>query len=143
MAGRAESGDGVLLKMKFFVYPGLSTHSSRVLCPAFNVPDIYFALHVILPFVRSYGEISTVTLSPGNILIKCILSLPVHYNIYIIYIHFIKFKGDGFMYLEKEKLIESFNRLDDMIRGYSLLNGMSFPILNYIWIRSSRSSLNT
>lgn len=25
-----------------------------------------------------------------------------------------------FMYLEKEKLIESFNRLDDMIRGYSL-----------------------
>ena len=25
-----------------------------------------------------------------------------------------------FMYLEKEKLIESFNKLDDMIRGYSL-----------------------
>ena len=29
----------------------------------------HFALHVILPLVRSYGDISTVTLSPGTILI--------------------------------------------------------------------------
>ena len=29
----------------------------------------YLYLNVILPFVRSYGDISTLTLSPGNILI--------------------------------------------------------------------------
>lgn len=36
----------------------------------------YFALHVILPLVRSYGESSTVTLSPGKILMKFILNFP-------------------------------------------------------------------
>ena len=36
----------------------------------------YFDLHVILPLVRSYGDICTVTLSPGSILIKFILSFP-------------------------------------------------------------------
>ena len=30
---------------------------------------IYFALHVILPLVKSYGESSTLTLSPGKIFI--------------------------------------------------------------------------
>ena len=29
----------------------------------------YLSLHMILPFVRSYGDISRVTLSPGSILI--------------------------------------------------------------------------
>ena len=29
----------------------------------------YFALHVILPLVKSYGDNSTFTLSPGRILI--------------------------------------------------------------------------
>ena len=38
--------------------------------------EIYFALHVILPLVRSYTVTSTVTLSPGRILMKFILSLP-------------------------------------------------------------------
>ena len=36
----------------------------------------YFIRYVILPRVRSYGDNSTVTLSPGSILIKCILILP-------------------------------------------------------------------
>ena len=36
----------------------------------------YFALQVILPLVRSYGDNSMVTLSPGSILIKFILSFP-------------------------------------------------------------------
>ena len=36
----------------------------------------YFSLKVILPLVRSYGVISTFTLSPGNILIKFFLIFP-------------------------------------------------------------------
>lgn len=40
------------------------------------MPFSYFERHVIRPFVRSYGDISTVTLSPGKILIKFILSFP-------------------------------------------------------------------
>ena len=39
----------------------------------------------------------------------------------------INFKGDGFVNLEKEKLIESFNRLEDMIRGYSLPEWEELP----------------
>ncbi len=36
----------------------------------------YLYRYVILPRVRSYGESSIFTLSPGKILIKCILILP-------------------------------------------------------------------
>ena len=36
----------------------------------------YFLRYVILPRVRSYGDNSTVTLSPGSILMKCILIFP-------------------------------------------------------------------
>mgnify|MGYP003296073972 CR=1 FL=1 len=38
--------------------------------------NYYFALQVILPRLRSYGDNSNLTLSPGSILIKFILNLP-------------------------------------------------------------------
>ena len=37
----------------------------------------YLSLQMILPFVKSYGDNSIVTLSPGRILIKFILNLPL------------------------------------------------------------------
>ena len=43
--------------------------------PAFLL--IYLSLQIILPFERSYGDNSSVTLSPGKILIKFILSFPL------------------------------------------------------------------
>ena len=38
---------------------------------------IYLSLQIILPFVKSYGDNSNVTLSPGKILIKFIRNLPL------------------------------------------------------------------
>lgn len=35
---------------------------------SFLTSNVYLYLYVILPFVKSYGDISTFTLSPGNIL---------------------------------------------------------------------------
>lgn len=37
----------------------------------------YLSLQMILPFVKSYGDNSIVTLSPGRILMKFILNLPL------------------------------------------------------------------
>lgn len=37
----------------------------------------YLSLQIILPFVRSYGDISMVTLSPGRIRMKFIRSFPL------------------------------------------------------------------
>ena len=44
-------------------------------------PNYYFERHIIRPFVRSYGDISIVTLSPGSIRILFILSFPLMWAI--------------------------------------------------------------
>ena len=47
------------------------------LYPSFHVNNIYYLLrHVMRPLVRSYGDISIVTLSPGSMRMKFILSFP-------------------------------------------------------------------
>lgn len=53
-----------------------STTLSGSLCVS-SLYSLYLSLQIILPFVRSYGDISIVTLSPGRMRIKFILSFPL------------------------------------------------------------------
>ena len=59
-----------------FSHMGFTDGLTFILLTSIETSSLYLLLHVILPLVRSYGDICTVTLSPGRILIKFILSLP-------------------------------------------------------------------
>jgi hypothetical protein len=59
-----------------FSHMGFTDGLTFILLTSIETSSLYLLLHVILPLVRSYGDICTVTLSPGRILIKFIRSLP-------------------------------------------------------------------
>ena len=50
-----------------FSHMGFTDGLTFILLTSIETSSLYLLLHVILPLVRSYGDICTVTLSPGNV----------------------------------------------------------------------------